>query len=166
MHRRLGHPSTTVLRRAQGSTAGFPSIKFPTKTPLCPGCALGKMHNLSFPPSKNRTKERLIRIHSDIKSFPLESYHRYKYFISFVDDYTSFAWITLLRAKSSAITALHEFLAMVRNQYGTTIKEWMSDAGRECKSDAFLKVLRDNGIRVLQSAPPNKMAALNALIEP
>ena len=82
------------------------------RVPLCPGCALGKMHNASFPPSKNRTKERLICIHSDIKSFPIESYHRHKYFISFVDDYTSFAWISLLCAKSSTINVLQEFLAI------------------------------------------------------
>jgi hypothetical protein len=70
-----------------------------------------------------------------------------------VDDYISFAWITLLCAKSSAINALHEFLTMIKTQFGVTIKEWMLDAGGEYKSDAFLKVLRENGIRVLQSAP-------------
>jgi transposase InsO family protein len=153
MHHHLGHPSTKVLCHAKNCTASFPAIKFPSKTPLCPGCALRKMANTSFPPSKNQTKEPLIHIHSDIKSFPIESYHHHKYFISFVDDYTSFAWITLLCTKSSAINALHKFLAMIKTQFGVTIKEWMSDAGREYKSDAFLKVLRKNGIRVLQSVP-------------
>jgi hypothetical protein len=58
-----------------------------------------------------------------------------------------------LHAKFSAINALHEFLAMIRTQFRVTIKEWMSDASREYKSDIFLKVLRENGIRVLQSTP-------------
>src|SRR6266404_1305046 len=40
-----------------------------------------------------------------------------------------------------------------RNQYNTTIKEWMSDAGGEYKSDAFLRTLKDDGITVLQSVP-------------
>jgi hypothetical protein len=109
--------------------------------PLCPRCALGKMANTSFPPSKNRTKELLIHIHSDIKSFPIESYYCHKYFISFVDDYMSFTWITLLHVKSFAIHVLHEFLAMIKTQFGLIIKEWMSDADGEYKSDAFLKVL-------------------------
>jgi hypothetical protein len=151
MHLRLGHPSSKVLHHAKDCTAGFPAIKFPSKTPLCPGCALRKMANTSFSPSKNWTKEPLIHIYSDIKSFSIESYHHHKYFISFVDDYTSFAWITLLYAKSSAIHALHKFLAMIKTQFGLTIKEWMSDAGGEYKSDAFLKVLQENGIKVLQS---------------
>jgi hypothetical protein len=42
---------------------------------------------------------------------------------------------------------------MIRNQYNTTIKEWMSDAGGEYKSEAFLKTLKDTGISIKQSAP-------------
>jgi len=42
---------------------------------------------------------------------------------------------------------------MIKTQYGKTIKEWMSDAGGEYKSTAFLKALNEQGIKVLQSAP-------------
>ena len=42
---------------------------------------------------------------------------------------------------------------MIENQYGTLIKEWMSDAGGEYKSNEFLIMLKDKGIKVLQSAP-------------
>ena len=48
---------------------------------------------------------------------------------------------------------LKDFLAMVLNQYGCTIKEWMSDASGEYKSDAFLSVLKAKGIKILQSIP-------------
>jgi transposase InsO family protein len=81
------------------------------------------------------------------------SYHKYKYFINFIDDYTSYAWVVLLREKSAAITALKQFMALVKTQYRADIKEWMSDAGGEYKSDAFLKTLKDAGIKILQSAP-------------
>ncbi len=70
------------------------------------------------------------------------SYHKYKYFIVFFDDYTSFAWITLLRDKASAITALKQWLVLIKNQFNATIKEWMSDASGEYKSGAFIKHLR------------------------
>ena len=70
-----------------------------------------------------------------------------------MDDTTSFAWITLLRAKSSAINALQHFLAMIETQFGTKVREWMSDAGGEYKSDAFLAILKEKGIKVLQPAP-------------
>jgi transposase InsO family protein len=42
---------------------------------------------------------------------------------------------------------------MVHTQYGRTIKEWMSDAGGEYKSDTFLSVLKAKGIKILQSVP-------------
>jgi transposase InsO family protein len=70
-------------------------------------------------------------------------------FISFVDDYSGYSWITLLRQKSSAITALKDFLVMVQTQHGCTIKEWMSDARGEYKSDAFLGILKAKGIKIL-----------------
>ena len=93
------------------------------------------------------------KIHLDLKSFPTPSYHKYKYFIIFLDDYTSHAWITLLHNKGSAITALKQWLALKINKYGVTIKEWMSDASGKYKSDAFIKHLKDDSITVLQSVP-------------
>ena len=153
MHRRLAHPNKEVLRRARFSTTGFPQIQFPWDNPICPGCAMGKMPQKSFPSSSSRAKQPFEKVHSDLKEFPTLSYHRFKYFISFVDDHSSFGWITCLRAKSSALKALQDFLAMVKNQFGKVPKEWMSDAGGEYKSGEFTRILHSKGIKILQSAP-------------
>ena len=154
MHRRLGHPSKDVLRHARSKTKGFPQeLDFPSEAPVCPGCAQGKMSSLAHLPSDLRASTPFEKVHSDLKSFPVESYHKYKYFISFLDDYTSYAWVVCLRTKSGAIGALKQYTALVKNQFDTTIKEWMSDAGGEYKSDVFLNTLKDQGIRILQSAP-------------
>ena len=102
MHRRLGHPSKEVLRHAKDNTQGFPEgITIPTNEGICPGCAQGKMPAASHPPSDTRATAPFKRIHSDLKSFPVPSYHKYKYFIVFLDDYTSYSWITLLCDKAS-----------------------------------------------------------------
>ena len=62
MHRRLGHPSKEVLRRAKDHTKGFPDgIIIPSTPDLCPGCAQGKMPAASHPPSTTRAKAPLIR---------------------------------------------------------------------------------------------------------
>ena len=154
MHRRLGHPSRDVMSQTRKNTKGFPDkLHIPSTTPVCPGCAQGKMPASAHPPSETRAKAPFERIHSDLKSFPVVSYHKYKYFVSFIDDYTSYAWIVCLREKSAAILALKQFMAYVKNQHNANIKEWMSDAGGEYKSDAFLKTLKDAGIKILQSAP-------------
>ena len=79
MHRCLGHPSNEVLRRAKEHTKGFPDgISIPTTSKVCPGCAQGKMPTASHPPSDTRATEVFTWIHSDLKSFPEPSYHKYK----------------------------------------------------------------------------------------
>jgi transposase InsO family protein len=154
MHKRLGHPSRDVLQHSKDNTKGFPEgVTIPSKLPVCPGCAKGKMPATAHPPSTSRATAAFQRIHSDLKSFLVESYHRYKYFVTFFDDYTSYAWIVCLHTKDAALGALKQFLAMVKTQHNATVKEWMSDAGGEYKSDAFLKTLKDAGIKILQSAP-------------
>ena len=87
------------------------------------------------------------RIHSDLKSFPVDSYHWYKYFISFLDDFSSHTWVMCLKTKDAAINALCNFIAMVHTQHDSKIVEWMSDAGGEYKLDEFSKVLKDLGIK-------------------
>ena len=107
------------------------------------------MPSQAFPPSKTHMEKPFEKVHSNLKSFPVVSYHKYKYFISFVDNYTSFSWIVLLRNKALAIAALKHFLATVKTQFNATIKHWMSDASGEYKSKEFLKTLKDNGINVM-----------------
>jgi hypothetical protein len=154
MHKRLGHPSRDILQHSKDNTKGFPEgVTIPNKLPVCPGCAKGKMPAAAHPPSTSCATAAFQRIHSDLKSFPVESYHRYKYFVTFFDDYTSYAWIVCLCMKDAALGVLKQFLAMVKTQHNATVKEWMSDAGGEYKSDAFLKTLKDAGIKILQSAP-------------
>ncbi|KAL7284517.1 hypothetical protein ACG7TL_001808 [Trametes sanguinea] len=92
-------------------------------------------------------------IHSDLKSFPVDSYHKYKYAIMFLDDHTSYAWAVCLRSKDAALTATKHFLANVENQFKTKVQKWMSDGGGEYKSKAFDNLLKDKGIEILQSVP-------------
>jgi hypothetical protein len=153
-HKQLGHPSDEVLSQTYKHTKGIQPIKkYEEKCIPCHRCAEGKMPSKSYPPSETRAQKPFDKVHSDIKSFPVASYHKYKYFISFVDDYSSYSWVTLLHTKGAAINALTQFLVLVKNQHNTTVKQWMSDAGGEYKSDVFMKTLKDNGIKVLQSVP-------------
>jgi hypothetical protein len=104
LHRHLGHPSKDVLSNAKSKMKGFPQdLQIPTDTPVCPGCVQGKMPASSHPPSATRVKAAFECIHSDLESSPVESYHKYKYFVSFLDDFSSFTWIVLLWDKVSAI---------------------------------------------------------------
>jgi hypothetical protein len=88
MHRHFAHPSKDVLRHASGN---FPSnMLFPSNDPVCQDCAEGKMTRSSFPPSPGHSKAPFDKIHMDLKEFSVQSYSKYKFFILFFDDCTSF----------------------------------------------------------------------------
>ena len=155
MHKRLAHPSDDVLRKASENTKGFPDIEYSrlSKSLTCPGCTQGKMTQKPFPSSDKRASEPFELIHSDLKSFPIESYRKYKYSIVYYDDYTSQAWTINLRTKDAALAATKQFIAMVETQYQARIVNWKSDAGGEYTSKAFTEMLKDRGIKILQSVP-------------
>jgi len=153
LHQRMAHPSDEVMRRASKFIRDFPCVNPPKEDHICPGCAQGKMSNKSFPPSTQRATEPFELIHSDLKSFPIESYHRFKYSIVFYDDYTSHAWTVNLHSKDTALPATKHFLAMVETRYRTKVRKWMSDAGGEYTSKAFKALLNNKGIETLQSIP-------------
>ena len=154
MNQHFGHLSKEVLHHALDDTKGFPKIEIPSNDNyICPGCAKGKIPAMAHPKSESYAEKPFEKIHSDLKRFPVISYYKYKYFIPFLDDYTSFIWIVLLHSKGAAINTLKQFLALLKNQYSTTPKEWMSDAGGKYKSDEFICTLKDNSIKILQSIP-------------
>jgi len=120
-HKWLGHVSPKVLSK---STQKFPRVQTPKFIPICPGCAEGKMKSWSFPESQSHATRLFELVHSDLKSLPVESYHRFKYFIVFTDDKSSHMWTANLRKKSDASKAIKNFEAMARIQHGATIKRW------------------------------------------
>jgi hypothetical protein len=111
------------------------------------------MTNKSFPASNVRATEPFELIHSDLKMFPIESYHKFRYAIVFYDDYTSHAWTINLRTKDAALPATRHFLAMVETKYQKRVRGWMSDAGGEYTSKAFVAMMKDKGIQINQSVP-------------
>ena len=126
MHRRMGHPSRDVLRQATHYTKNFPKeIQFPagpSNQLICRGCAEGKMHLQLFVDSVSQASRSFELIHSDLKELPTISYHKYKYFVTFLDDYSSHCWVVLLKQKSDTLCAINDFLALVRTQHNALVK--------------------------------------------
>ena len=153
MHRCFAHPSKDVLQHTSGNTQKFPSIKFPSHDPVCPGCAEGKMTSSSFPPLQSRAKKAFGKIHMDLKSFPVQSYGGFNYLIVYFDNYTSYGWIQCLKLKSDAEASIRQFIALVKTRYNASIVKVMIDAGGEFKSKALTSFLKDLGITILTSIP-------------
>src|SRR5208283_3425404 len=90
-HKRLGHPSKEVLRKCPEHLEGFPkNLKIDHS--LCPGCLKGKMASKPFPASTSCATKPFELVHTDLKEFPVQSYHKYKWIVTFFDDYTSHGW--------------------------------------------------------------------------
>ena len=59
--------------------------------PICEPCLAGKMHSKPFPHSPNRTSQPLELVHSDLHGpLPVQTREGYRYWITFIDDCTSF----------------------------------------------------------------------------
>src|SRR6202161_2263793 len=154
LHCRFGHPSKEVLRKASKHTSDFPKdIIFPKNDPICRGCAEGKMPSASFPPSQSRATRPFEIVHTDLKSFPVLSYHKYKYFVTFLDDYTSHGWIINIKLKSDVKDVIKQFNALVKNQFDLTVKTFRSDEGGEYNDRELHDTLKDLGIEMQRSVP-------------
>ena len=93
-------------------------------------------------------------MHSDLWGPALVvSVNGYKYYILFVDHYSRFSWLYLLKSKSEAFTKFVHFNAMVANQFSLKIKTFKSDGGGEFTSNEFKAYLSNHGIAHHISCP-------------
>jgi len=152
-HKHLGHMSEQAFRQLMDNTKDFPCVKIPKSTPVCPSCAQGKMASKPFPDSQSRATANSELIHSDLKELPMISYHKYKYFIIFVDDQSGSMFTFNLRQKSNTFIAMKAFEAYVRIQEGKTIRRWCFDAGGEFKSTEVTTWLKSIGISIETMVP-------------
>ena len=93
------------------------------------------MHQLPFYSTGIKTKAPLELIHIDLWSpTPLPSSNGYRYYISFVDDYSRYCWIFPLTLKSEALNTFKFFKNLVEKQIGCSVKALQSDWGGEYRN--------------------------------
>ena len=68
------------------------------------------------------------------------------YFITFIDDYSRYGYLYLMRYKSEAFEMNKEFINEVEKYLGKSIKSLRLNQGGQYLSEVFLNCLRDNGI--------------------
>ena len=76
------------------------------------------------------------------------SQHRggFIYFITFIDDYSQYGYLYLMRYKSKTFEKFKEIRNKVAKQLRRSIKSLKSDRGGEYLSQEFFYYLKDNGI--------------------
>ncbi|KAK9182734.1 hypothetical protein WN944_025880 [Citrus x changshan-huyou] len=135
LHRQLGHPSSKVLKHVLTSCKHL-QLSNKTQIPdFCDACQYGKVHKLHFGVTEIKTASPLELIHTDLWGpAPITSLNGYKYYISFIDDYSRYTWVYPLKAKSQALSVFIIFRTQVEKQFETTIKILQSDWGGEFRS--------------------------------
>ena len=94
LHRQLGHPSFHILKSVYPTL--FNGINIETLT--CEACQFSKHKRASFPQSNHRYLSTFECIHSDVwGSYSTLGLSHHKWFILFVDDFSRYTWVYLLK---------------------------------------------------------------------
>ena len=144
-HRRLGHPSRARLHTlsSSGSLGRVSSSSFSP----CIGCQLAKHHALPFSLSESISAASFDLVHTDIWGpAPLPSRGGFSYYVCFVDDFSRYTWLYLMRSRSDVLSIYRQFTEMVHTQFGKRIKVLRSDGAREYLSTAFRDLLSSHGL--------------------
>jgi len=153
-HRKLGHPNSAVLSHLfKNGLLGNKSV-VSNASLSCSVCKLAKSKTLPFPSGAYRASSCFELIHSDVWGMsPVVSHARYKYFVTFIDDYSRFTWIYFLRSKSEVFSMFKKFLTYVETQFHESVKIFRSDSGGEYMSREFQEFLQQKGILSQRSCP-------------
>jgi GAG-pre-integrase domain len=128
---RLGHPSSSTTIRVINSNS-LPCIR--EIFLFCNDCIKAKAHVLPFSYSSSITSSPLELIHSDVWGpSPLNSSHGYKYYVTFIDDFSNFTWIYFMKNKSELCDIFSQFKCQIENLLSTNIKTLRTDGGTEYK---------------------------------
>jgi hypothetical protein len=79
------------------------------KESVCDACQMAKSHQLPYPKSTSVSTSPLELVFLDVTGPATESFGRFKYYVSFIDDYSKFAWIYLLTKKSDVFQKFQDF---------------------------------------------------------
>jgi hypothetical protein len=124
-HFRLSHASLSRLQllASQGHLGSISFHKFD-----CMSCQFGKQTNLPFNNSDSFSSTPFDLVHSDVwDPAPFTTEGGSRYFVIFVDDYSRFTWIYMLKHRSNLVLIFQTFHKMIQTQFSRTIKVFRSD---------------------------------------
>ncbi|XP_062100793.1 uncharacterized protein LOC133806717 [Humulus lupulus] len=110
------------------------------------GCKLAKFSALPFYKSVSVSLAPFDLIHSDVWGpSPVLTKGGSRYYVYFIDDYTRFCWVYLMKHRSDFLAIYHMFRAFVKTQHNAIIKCFRCDLGGEYTSNRFSEFLALDG---------------------
>ena len=119
-HSRLGHPSSPIVEKVINSF-DLPCSVDSNKQSVCDACQMAKSHQLPYSRSQSVSSHPLELIYSDVWGPATVSTGGKKYYVSFIDDYSKYTWINMLKFKSEVFEKFREFQSLVERLFDRRI---------------------------------------------
>jgi histone deacetylase 1/2 len=149
-HHRLGHPSFRIVEKVLRDYK-LPCSFDSNEDVVCDACQKGKSHQLPYPISTSVSSHPLSLFFSDVWGAAPESAGRFKYYVSFIDDYSKFTWVYLLKHESQVFEKFRDFQNLVERAFDRKIIAVQTDwEGEYEKLNPFFTKI---GISHLVSCP-------------
>jgi histone deacetylase 1/2 len=129
-HSRLGHPSIPIVERVVKDN-NLPCVSEESSSSVCDSCLKAKSHQLPYPISTSVSQAPLDLIFSDVWGPTPTSIGRHTYYVSFIDDYSKYTWIYLIKKKSDVFQVFYDFQNLVERKFNRKIISVQSDWGGE-----------------------------------
>ena len=127
-HSRLGHPATPIVRHVL-HRHHLPVESSNKEFLVCDACQQGKSHQLPFSVSSRVVTAPLELVFSDVWGYAQTSVSGHNYYVSFIDAFSRFTWIYLIKRKSDVFHVFMQFQAHVERLLKHKIIHVQSDWG-------------------------------------
>jgi len=149
-HERFGHLNYRSLQNLckENMVIGLPMVS--CRDGVCSGCVLEKHHRDGFEKCTSwHALTPLQLVHSDLCD-PLRvvSFSSYKYFLTFIDDFSRCTWVYFLKLKSEVFNIFLAFKAFIDKKSGHQILKLRSDNGGEYVNNKFINFCTEHGIQM------------------
>jgi hypothetical protein len=125
-HNRLGHPSPPIVRKVIRSN-NLPCVSESNNESVYDACQKAKSHQLLYGNSPSRSSVPPKLVFSDVWGPAPTSVGGKKYYVSFIDDFSKFTWIYLLKFKLGVFQNFQEFQSPVERLFDRKIITMQTD---------------------------------------
>nr|GEX12026.1 uncharacterized mitochondrial protein AtMg00810-like [Tanacetum cinerariifolium] len=112
----------------------------------CSGCKLAKLSTQPFSNSISSSTAPFDLVHYDAWGpAPISTKRSSRYYFSFINDFTHYMWVYLMKRGSDFLTIFKEFSALVKTHHSKVIKCFRYDLRGEYTSNDFLSLPKLDG---------------------
>lgn len=142
-HKRLGHPSSKVLRNLVSTSIDDCS----SVVKNCCVCPCAKLVRLPFSHISIKTSTCFELLHLDVwDPYKVATYDGNKYFLTIIDDFSRMSWLFLLKFKSDVCVVIRQFLTYVLTQFDKSVRRIRTDNGTKFVNSVCDSLFKSLGI--------------------